>query len=313
MVLVDVPSSCKRQQCAGCATSIGGRRDAPADPAMSAERPSRCLDISVVELIDHVSHAGRWRAPGAPLVLQRAAVPAASGKRAARRIVSMMILSFAPVGGPAGTGAADRGSLLPSADGPCPPLRLQLVLINISDHHTRTRANTGAAPGAAVRVLGCLLGSQAGRTVDIANSFEMRLKAGGGEAEVDEAFLQKKMEQCEWKGRGGCGFLERRPYLLRSWCQHAAAHRQRCAVQCTATQELRMAANATSCRRPAQQPCAARVASLPAAALRKQPLYCNIQHLRCMPTLVPSACRQADLSAAGCSRLVRHRRGPDRR
>ncbi|KAL4439478.1 hypothetical protein ABPG77_008807 [Micractinium sp. CCAP 211/92] len=70
-----------------------------------------------------------------------------------------------------------------------------LVLINISDHHTRTRANAGAAPGAAVRVLGCLLGSQAGRTVDIANSFEMRLKAGGNAADIDEAFLQKKMEQ----------------------------------------------------------------------------------------------------------------------
>lgn len=79
---------------------------------------------------------------------------------------------------------------------PCPH-RLQLVLINISDHHTRTRANAGAAPGAAVRVLGCLLGSQAGRTVDIANSFEMRLKAGGNAADIDEAFLQKKMEQCE--------------------------------------------------------------------------------------------------------------------
>ncbi|KAL4437304.1 hypothetical protein ABPG75_004443 [Micractinium tetrahymenae] len=68
-----------------------------------------------------------------------------------------------------------------------------LVLINISDHHTRTRANAGGA--AAVRVLGCLLGSQAGRTVDISNSFEMRLNPGGGEVDIDEAFLQKKMEQ----------------------------------------------------------------------------------------------------------------------
>lgn len=55
---------------------------------------------------------------------------------------------------------------------------VQLVLINISDHHTRTLANQGAPAGEAstsaaggggggpcVRVLGCLLGSQSGRTV----------------------------------------------------------------------------------------------------------------------------------------------------
>ncbi len=106
-----------------------------------------------------------------------------------------------PVEPPLGCRPADHKTCsrfcLSSARTPCLH-RLQLVLINISDHHTRTRANAGAAPGAAVRVLGCLLGSQAGRTVDIANSFEMRLKAGGNAADIDEAFLQKKMEQCEW-------------------------------------------------------------------------------------------------------------------
>lgn len=89
---------------------------------------------------------------------------------------------------------------------------MQLVLINISDHHTRTVANAGGPPpagadaggastsaggGAATRVLGCLLGSQSGRTVDISNSFEMRL-VGGSDVDIDEAFLQTKMEQCEW-------------------------------------------------------------------------------------------------------------------
>lgn len=39
-----------------------------------------------------------------------------------------------------------------------------LVLINVGDHYTRTRANTG---NAATCVLGILLGSQAGRTIDI--------------------------------------------------------------------------------------------------------------------------------------------------
>ena len=71
------------------------------------------------------------------------------------------------------------------------------MLINVSDHHTRTRANCPTA-GAEVRVLGCLLGQQSGRTVDISNSFEMRSVEGAGAAAIDEAFLHKKMDQCEW-------------------------------------------------------------------------------------------------------------------
>eukprot|EP00887_Chlorella_sp_A99_P006064 scaffold22.g6064.t1 len=68
-----------------------------------------------------------------------------------------------------------------------------LVLINISDHWTRTKANAGGGGEASgTRVLGCLLGQQVGRAVDISNSFEMRL---GGEGDLDVAFLHKKMEQ----------------------------------------------------------------------------------------------------------------------
>ncbi|KAG2488340.1 hypothetical protein HYH03_013030 [Edaphochlamys debaryana] len=80
-----------------------------------------------------------------------------------------------------------------------------LVLINISDHHTRTRANTpgATAPGVpAPAVLGCLLGSQSGRTVDIRNSFEVRYNNGSGSAagsgldlDVDITYLLKKQEQ----------------------------------------------------------------------------------------------------------------------
>jgi hypothetical protein len=81
-----------------------------------------------------------------------------------------------------------------------PPPALQLVLINISDHHTRMRANpaAGAAPGAPVVVLGCLLGSQTGRTVDVSNSFEIKYAEGAaGAFDVDQAFLLKRQEQCE--------------------------------------------------------------------------------------------------------------------
>ncbi|EFJ51244.1 hypothetical protein VOLCADRAFT_79768 [Volvox carteri f. nagariensis] len=74
-----------------------------------------------------------------------------------------------------------------------------LVLINISDHHTRTKANTSGAstPGVPLpAVMGCLLGSQSGRTVDIRNSFEVRYTiVADGSVEVDIAFLLKKQEQ----------------------------------------------------------------------------------------------------------------------
>ncbi|PNW76505.1 hypothetical protein CHLRE_11g467647v5 [Chlamydomonas reinhardtii] len=74
-----------------------------------------------------------------------------------------------------------------------------LVLINISDHHTRTRANTpgATAPGVpAPAVMGCLLGSQSGRSVDIRNSFEVRYAAGpDGTLDIDITYLLKKQEQ----------------------------------------------------------------------------------------------------------------------
>lgn len=72
----------------------------------------------------------------------------------------------------------------------------QLVLINISDHFTRFKANgpEGAPPPT---VMGCLLGVQDGRSVDVCNSFEMRFTQGEEGWEVDHPFLLKKQEQCE--------------------------------------------------------------------------------------------------------------------
>lgn len=80
----------------------------------------------------------------------------------------------------------------------CAVLCRQLVLINVSDHHTRLKANSpeGAPPPL---VLGCLLGSQDGRSVELANSFEMKWGQGEAAYEVDAPFLVKKQEQCEWR------------------------------------------------------------------------------------------------------------------
>jgi hypothetical protein len=75
-----------------------------------------------------------------------------------------------------------------------PPLPPQLVMINISDHFTRMRANYPEQ--LQLRVLGCLLGSQTGRTVDISNSFEMSYTTTEQGVAIDQAFLAKKLEQC---------------------------------------------------------------------------------------------------------------------
>ena len=98
-----------------------------------------------------------------------------------------------------------------------------LVIVNISDHYTRIKAQRS---GKSSRVIGCLLGCQSGRTVEIFNSFELvtpdlsqptsgdgsgsssgRVVSGGdkgkaGETEelaieLDSAFLTTKMEQCK--------------------------------------------------------------------------------------------------------------------
>jgi hypothetical protein len=76
---------------------------------------------------------------------------------------------------------------------------VQLVLINVSDHFTRLKAN-GADGAQAPTVMGCLLGSQDGRTVDISNSFEIKCaeSAEEGAFQIDHAFLLKKQEQCEF-------------------------------------------------------------------------------------------------------------------
>ena len=96
-----------------------------------------------------------------------------------------------------------------------------LVLLNLSDHYTRCvqwrlepRWPLGSSVGLSLharrsfkaqqalgeppRVLGCLLGSHSARTVDIANSFEIKYDGVDGNSvpQIDGAFLAKKQEQC---------------------------------------------------------------------------------------------------------------------
>jgi len=75
---------------------------------------------------------------------------------------------------------------------------MQLVLINISDHHTRTKLNAPSdQKSAPARVVGCLLGQQLGRSVSIRNSFEVNNTFPEDANQVDFGFLHKKLEQCK--------------------------------------------------------------------------------------------------------------------
>ncbi|CAD6246136.1 unnamed protein product [Miscanthus lutarioriparius] len=78
-----------------------------------------------------------------------------------------------------------------------------LVIVNVSDHHTRVKAqaacsgdssssSSGAGAGQPPRVFGCVIGVQRGRTVEIFNSFELVLDPVSGT--LDRAFLEKKQE-----------------------------------------------------------------------------------------------------------------------
>lgn len=64
-----------------------------------------------------------------------------------------------------------------------------LVIVNISDHFTRVKSQSHPR-----RVVGCVIGVQRGRTVEIFNSFE--LLYDDDTHSLDRAFLEKKQKLC---------------------------------------------------------------------------------------------------------------------
>jgi len=63
-----------------------------------------------------------------------------------------------------------------------------MVIVNISDHHTREKVRTGKQQ----RVFGVLLGLQSGRRIDIKNSFEILIDDS---RTIDKEFLQTRLQQ----------------------------------------------------------------------------------------------------------------------
>jgi len=68
-----------------------------------------------------------------------------------------------------------------------------LVIINVSDHLTRTKVES--APAAPPRIVGALIGTQEGRSVEISNSFELVYNVVEGAIVVDIVYLRTKLEQ----------------------------------------------------------------------------------------------------------------------
>lgn len=67
-----------------------------------------------------------------------------------------------------------------------------LVIINVSEHYTRTRAQND---GAGVNVFGAILGVQDGRRIELFNSFELVVNTVDGADMIDAEFLESKSMQ----------------------------------------------------------------------------------------------------------------------
>lgn len=68
-----------------------------------------------------------------------------------------------------------------------------LVLMNISEHWTRIRAQEGSAQS----VYGALIGKQEGRKIEVFNSFELKYETIDGDIVINRDYYNTKEEQCK--------------------------------------------------------------------------------------------------------------------
>ncbi|CAG9826389.1 unnamed protein product [Diabrotica balteata] len=66
-----------------------------------------------------------------------------------------------------------------------------LVIMNVSEHWTRERAQEGAVQ----QVIGALIGKQKGRNIEVMNSFELVFTLIGGDIVIDKDYYNMKEEQ----------------------------------------------------------------------------------------------------------------------
>lgn len=70
-----------------------------------------------------------------------------------------------------------------------------LVLMNISEHWTRIRAQAGAAR----EVYGGLIGKQKGRKIEVLNSFELKFEVIDDDVIINKDYYNTKEEQCKFQ------------------------------------------------------------------------------------------------------------------
>ncbi|KPM09760.1 Cuticle protein [Sarcoptes scabiei] len=68
-----------------------------------------------------------------------------------------------------------------------------LVILNISEHWTRIRAQS--SPGASIKVIGAIIGKQKGRNIEIMNSFELKFDIINDISTIDIDFFRSKEQQ----------------------------------------------------------------------------------------------------------------------
>lgn len=73
-----------------------------------------------------------------------------------------------------------------------------LVIMNISDHWTRIRAQNGMKS----QVYGALIGKQKGRNIEVMNSFELKFELVNDEVHILMDYYNTKEEQCEFLLKG---------------------------------------------------------------------------------------------------------------
>lgn len=66
-----------------------------------------------------------------------------------------------------------------------------LVILNISEHWTRIRAQAGET----CQVFGALIGKQKGRNIEVMNSFELRVDRVGVDVIINREYYQTKEQQ----------------------------------------------------------------------------------------------------------------------
>ena len=118
-----------------------------------------------------------------------------------------------------------------------------LVVINISDHFTRARCQTGGT-GVLPRVFGILIGEQTGRRVEVANSFETKVVPNG-----EHCHPRRRTHRASFAGRARASFARRARKKARN--AHArprssgSRDSQRVAARCPSSRTFARGSNST--------------------------------------------------------------------